>query len=293
MIKTPVSSKFKTAAWPRPGVEEYVFSVRSSGGQPLGEGIKEFDWSLEVDPRRGLVSAELFRSDADTPGQPIGLFRFAIDDQQLREFEELVIGSDLFGLHPAMSGHPGYTERVYTFVRSGRTSLQRINNSDEQTNAKVTQLRSKISSLLATSFDHPERAVRLSVEQHPGEFEVTITNIGIETVCFTDPRWLAAVGPEHQAAVMITEFPPYEPGGPPPELNWNAIPLERMSNNPKEEQLVVLASKGSWRGSVPWTKPAHGRYLAYFTWANYQGQPMVDKVYRIRGRADSPRLVIE
>jgi hypothetical protein len=135
--------------------------------------------------------------------------------------------------------------------------------------------------------------VELGISQRPTGFEVTITNVGIETVCFTDPRWLAAVDSLHRAAVMLTEFPDYKPGDPPPTLNWQTVPLEPMSHYPQDEQLAVLESKGVWKATVPWKRPASKRYLAYFTWANYQGEPTVNQIYRIRGRADSPRLVIE
>jgi hypothetical protein len=292
MIKIPVSSKIPTTPWPRSGVQEYTFSVRSSGGQPLGTDLKEFDWSLQVDSRRALVSVESFRSDADIADQPIGVFRFPIDDQQLREFQNLVTSSKLGELRPAMQGHPGYTERLYTFERPGQSIQQVINNSDEQTNVTIAPLRNKINSLLGTSFSHPERAVRLGIKQQPGGFEVTITNVGLEKVCFGDPRWLVAAGQLHRAVVMVTEFPNYNPGDL-PALNWEPISLEAMRPYPQNEPLVELESQGVWRATVAWKHPAGKRYLAYFTWANYQGEPIVKQVYRIRGRADSPRLTIE
>ena len=161
MIKIPVSSKISTAAWPRPGVPDFIFAVRSAGCQSLGSELEEFDWTLEVDSHRGLASMEYFRSDADIPGTPIGLFRYAIDDNQLRDFESLASGSKLDELHPAMKGHPGYTERLYTYVHAGRTIRVTINNSDEETNARIAPLRNRINALLSSSFKHPERAVKL------------------------------------------------------------------------------------------------------------------------------------
>ena len=299
MIKIPVSPKIAGAGWPRPGVREYMFTVRSSGGQALGTDLREFDWTLQVDSRRSLVSVESFRSDADIPGQPLGVFRFVIDDQQLRDFYTLVTGARLGQLQPMMTTHPGYTSRLYTLVEPPDSLVEkRVNNSDEGTNSTIAPFRTKINSLLAASFAHPERAVQLGLKhsrQPRGDvFEVTVTNIGIEKVCFADPRWVLPGGPLQQAVVMVTEFPQTKPGDAPPLLAWQGIPLEPMDPRPDREPLVTLDSGGTWKATTaPWTSAPGKRYLAYFTWANYVGAPMVDGVYRIRGRADSPRLVIE
>jgi hypothetical protein len=292
MIKIPVSSKISTAPWPRPGVPDYIFAVRSSGGQSLGIDLEEFDWRLEVDSHRGLVSVEYFRSDADIPGTPIGLFRYAIGDNQLSEFESLASGAKLGELHPAMKGHPGYTERLYTYVHAGRTIRVTINNSDEETNAAIAPLRNRINAMLSTSFQHPERAVRLGLERRGAGFEASIENIGIEKVCFSDPKWIAAAGVLHRSVIETAEFD-YKPGDPPPMLNWQSVALDHASEHSGHEPLVVLESHGVWKTGIPWKRPNGKRYLAFFTWANYQGQPAVDHVYRIRGRADSDRLVVE
>jgi len=292
MIKIPVSSKISTAAWPRPGVPDYIFAVRSSGGQSLGFDLEEFDWTLEVDSHRGLVSVEYFRSDADIPGTPIGLFRYAIDDNQLREFEGLASGAKLGERRPAMKAHPGYTERLYTYVHAGRTIRVTINNSDEETNAAIAPLRNRINAMLSASLKHPERAVKLGLRRQGAGFEATIENIGIEKVCFSDPKWIAAAGPLHQSVIETAEFD-YKPGDPPPMLNWQPVALDHASHYSEHEPLIVLDSHGVWKTEVPWKRPAAKRYVAFFTWANYQGQPEVDQVYRIRGRADSDRLVIE
>lgn len=292
MIKIPFSSTIPTPPWPRPGVEDFTFAVRSFGGELLGDDLKEFDWTLQIDSRRQRVSVQLFRSDADIPGQPIGLFRLSIDDQQLIEFANLVAASKLGDLHPAMQGHPGYTERLYTFVRPGQSIQKVINNSDEQTNNTIAPLRNMVNKLLGASFNHPERAIQLGIALQTDGFEVTITNIGREEVCFTDPRWLVASSPLHRAVVMVTDFPNYKPGES-PALNWVPIPLQPITPSQEHEPLVTLPSHEVWKTTVPWKKPADKRYLAYFTWANYQGAPTVKQVYRIRGRADSPRLTIE
>jgi hypothetical protein len=298
MIKIEPSSRNSGAPWPRPNVPEYTFSVRSYGGRSLGVDIHEFDWTLQVDSRRGLVAVESFRSDADIPGQPIGLFRFAMPDGELRDWYRLIEESKLMDLKPAMQKHPGYTQRQYTVMQPARDPVQVvINNSDEQTNARLAPLRNKINSTLSASFKHPERAVQLGLKHaRSGEadaFEVTITNIGTETVSFTDPRWIVPAGPLQQAGIMISEFPETPPGEP-PALSWNGIPLQALKSRPAKEALVTLQPGAVWQASsVGWKRTPGKRYLAYFTWANYAGSPLVAEIYRIRGRADSPRLVIE
>ena len=297
MIEIPVSPKIPAASWPRAGVPEYIFTVRSFGGQALGINLKEFDWTLQVDSRRSLLTVESFRSDADIPGQPIGLFRQVIDDQRLRDFEKLVTDSRLGELHPAMSTHPGYTERSYTMAEPQRPPIQvKINNSDEELNSRIAPLRSAINSMLATSFGHPERAVRLGITRSGmasgNVVELTITNHGIESVCFGDPRWLYSSGPLHRAALMVAEFPEIPPGES-PALAWKEVPLEPLNPQPENEPLVILKSGETWKTQMSWKPPSGKRYLAYFTWANYTGEPMARGTYRIRGRADSPRLVIQ
>jgi hypothetical protein len=299
MIRTPVSTRTATAAWPRAGAPDFTFTVHSHGGQALGIGITEFDWALQVESRRGLVSVESFRSDADLPGEPIGVFRYSIDDHKLREFQELAAASGLGQLRPAMAGHPGYTERSYTFVQPPQAAVRElINNSDEATNARIAPLRNRINSMMAASFAHPERAARVGLRHSrlpAGDtFEITVTNIGIEKVCFADPRSVPATGPLQRAAVMVAEFAPTPAGAAPPFLDWQAVPLEPLQAAPSAQALVVLDRGAEWTATVPrWKRLAGRRYLAYFTLANYAGEAMVDGVYRIRGRADSRRLVIE
>ena len=110
MIDVPVSEKTETARWPRAGVPDYVFTVRSAGGQSLGNGVREYDWRMEVDSRKGLLSVESFRADGNQPGQPIGVFRQLLSDDELREIHRLAEGARLGVGRPPMTTHPGYTE---------------------------------------------------------------------------------------------------------------------------------------------------------------------------------------
>ncbi|HEX3879802.1 MAG TPA: hypothetical protein VHW24_22625 [Bryobacteraceae bacterium] len=291
MIKIPVSSQLPVPPWPRLGVDDYTFAVRSFGGQALGIDLKEFDWSLQVDSRAALVSVELSRSDADMPGTPIGLFRYPIADAQLHEFEALIADAKLGDIRPAMQGHPGYTERIYTFTKDGRSTHATINNSDEATNNTIAPLRTRINQMLGASFTKPERAVKAGITRSSDGFEISIENIGIEKVCFSDPRWIATDGPLHRATVLVSAFPETKPGDPPLVLDWHPVPLETLPHPPEHEPLITLDPHGVWKADVRWKFPGN-RSLAFFTWANYKGQPMVDHVYRIRGRLDSPRLTV-
>ena len=76
-------------------------------------------------------------------------------------------------------------------------------------------------------------------------------------------------------------------------LNWQPVALDHVKQYSEHEPLIVLESHEVWKTEVPWKQPDGKRYLGFFTSANYQGQPEVEHVYRIRGRADSDRLVIE
>jgi hypothetical protein len=298
MIKIPVSSKLSVAPWPRTGAPDYTFTVHSHGGPEQGSGVSVFDWTLHVDSRRALVSVESFRYDADLSAQPIGVFRSSMDDQHLGEFYKMLMDSKLFELHPSMKGHPGYTQRDYTLVEPQKgQSKQVINDSDEDTNTAIQPLPQKISEMLFATFEHPERAARLGIKQSRellGDvFEVTVTNVGIEKIGLTDPRWVPPAGPLQQAVVMIAEAPVHIPGESEP-LEWKKIHLKPIEPRPSKEPWITLEPGGIWKGitAPPWKMVPGKRYLAYFILANFAGEPMVDGVYRIRGRAESNRLVI-
>jgi len=298
MIQIPVSSKTATSAWPRSIDVDYEFAVRSHGGPNLGSGVSEFDWTLQVESRLGLVSVEYFRSDADVPGTPIGLFRYPLSDPELREFRNALTTSRLFELQPAMAGHPGYTQKDYVLAEPSKEPLrQLINNSDEALNAKLAPLPQKLNSMLGVSFKHPERAIALAIAEQHGpagdSFEVRFTNVGRDSVCFGDPAWLVPSGPLHEASVIYAEFPPEQPGDQSP-LRWQNLRLRPMASRPPREPLVTLDSAQSrtWQSeSVQFERGK--RYLAYFRWANYDGDATVNGVYRVRGRADSERVVIQ
>jgi hypothetical protein len=298
MIAVPVSPKVSTAAWPRPGVPDFAFVVHSSGGRALGTGLRENDWTLQIESRSSLVSLEYFRSDADIPGTPIGLFRTPVDDQALRDFYAVVTTSKLFGPLASMAGHPGATQSVYTLVEPSKdVREQTINNSDELNQLVIAPVLAKTRAMLSESFSHPERAVRLGLERTKlpdGEaFLVSIRNIGVDAICFTDPRWIMGTGPLDRSVVMITEFAGQKPGEP-VRLDWKDYPLAPLAPRPAKEALVTLAPGATWQApSQVWRRKPGKQYLAQFTWAAFGGDPLVNGVYRVRGRADSPRLLIE
>jgi hypothetical protein len=298
MISIPASPKVSTAAWPRPGVPDYAFAVHSYGGRPLGVGVSEYDWTLQVEARSALVSLEYFRSDADIPGTPIGLFRGRIDDQVLRDFHTVVTTSKLFGPLASMARHTGYTQSTYTLLEPAQEPRQQtINNSDEVNQAVIAPVLAKTRAMLSESFSHPERAVLLGLERTrvaEGEaFVVSIRNIGVEPICITDPRWIVAAGPFERSVVMVTEFAGQKPGEP-VRLEWKDHPLKSLTPRPAQEVLITLEPGATWQAhSVVWKRAPGKQYLAQFTWARYAGEPLVNGVYRIRGRAESPRILIE
>lgn len=94
----------------------------------------------------------------------------------------------------------------------------------------------------------------------------------------------------HRAVLMISEFPEQIPSESEP-LDWKVVPLEALPAGSPKEPWVTLQPGAVWTtNTVPWSGAVGKRYLAYFSWANYVGEPMLDGVYRIRGRTDSPRM---
>lgn len=297
-ISIPASPKVPAASWPRPNVPDYAFVLHSYGGRPLGVGVSEYDWTLQVEARSALVSLEYFRSDADIPGTPIGLFRGHIDDQALRDFHTMVTTSKLFGPLASMAQHMGYTQSTFTLLEPAREPRQQtINDSDELNHAAIAPVPAKTDAMLSESFSHPERAVLLGLERTrvaEGEaFLVSIRNIGVDTICFTDPRWIVATGPFERSVVMVTEFAGQKPGEY-VRLDWKDHPLRPLAPRPVQEPRVTLEPGATWQAeSAVWKRVSGKQYLAQFTWASYAGEPLVNGVYRIRGRADSPRILIE
>jgi hypothetical protein len=298
MIKVPVSSKVVVATWPRAGVPDYTFSVRSHGGPQLGADLQEFDWRLQVESRKALVSVEYFRSDADVPNQPIGLFRAPIDDAQLAELRKMIGDVKLFERSVQMKGHPGYTQKHYRFAESPHAAVEQVvNNSDHETAQAITPVPETTNRMLGTTLAHPERALRLGIartrEAAGDVFEVTATNIGVEKICFTDPRWILPTGPLQQSVVQIAESPGNIPGQS-VSYEWKPIALPPLAPRPPKEPLVTLDPGGVWKArTAPHKIDPSKRYIAYFTWAHFPGEPTVDGVYRIRGRTDSARLIIK
>lgn len=298
LIQVKPSASFPKATWPREGVPDFVFVAHSHGGARAGVGVEEFDWKLEVDARAAAVVVESFRSDGDMPGHPLGLFRFSADDSLLRTVHQLAKQANLRQIAPAMKTHPAYTEtRYYLQTADAATEDITINNGDHESMAGLATLNAQVTRLLAKAFEHPERAIRLSLEHraNPGRtaWEVKITNIGVEPVVIGDPRAIKSAGPLHQAVVMMTEFPATRPSDPPPLLNWREVPLEPLPSRPASEPLVTLKPGEVFQVGAPWDRPAKVRYLAYALLSNYQGDSSVGGVYRIRGRTQSNRVTLE
>lgn len=296
MIAIPVSPKISTPSWPRPGVPDYAFVVRSRGPE-IGGGVGYDDSTLQIESRSALVSFEYFGSEFDVPGTPIGIFRTHIDDQALRDFYAVVTRSKLFGTLASMARHPGLTQSEYTLIEPAKESHQTINDSDDQNRVVIAPVLDKTQAMFSESFAHPERAVVLGLEraQLPdGDvFVVSMKNVGVDTICFTDPRWIPATATHDCSVVMVTEYAGEKPGEP-PRLDWKHHRLEPLASRPAQELLVTLAPGATWQAkSVVWKRTPGKQYLAHFTWASYAGDPLVNGVYRIRGRADSPRMVIE
>ena len=295
MIEVAVSERTALPPWPRAGVPEYLFSVRSWGGPSPGNGVHEFDWTLEVDSRRGLVSVESFRSDDDESGQPLGVFRRLMSDEELRGFRDTLTRARLGDARRPWKVHPAYTQRIYRLQQPGTPEISLlINNAEHASNEEIVELRHAIMHLLSDCLEHPERSVRLDFALADEGFVVTITNHGIEKVCFTDPRWIVPEGRMRQAVVRMTELPVEKPGSPPPSLAWMDSALAPLERRPIEEPLVTMAPGATLRLRAPLVgRDRRKRYVAYFSWASSGGEAMVNGAYRIRGKADSNRLVME
>jgi hypothetical protein len=242
-----------------------------------------------------LVSVETFRSDDDECGQPLGVFRRLMRDEELRGFWEVVMRARLGDARRPLREHPAYTQRIYRLQQPGKPAVELvINNAERESNEEILELRHAVMYLLSDCLEHPERSVKVDFAAAGDGFLITITNHGLEKVCFTDPRWIVAEGRMRQAVVRMTELPVPKPGAPPAWLAWMDSGLEPMERRTVEEPLVTMAPGATLRLRAPLVgRDRRKRYVAYFSWANYGGEAMVNGAYRIRGKADSNRLVME
>jgi hypothetical protein len=297
MPSLPPSPKLPRASWPR-AVPEYVFSVRSHGGRPIGTDLDEFDWTLEVNSRLALLTLEYHRSDADIAGTPVGLFRKILPDDELKEFRKAVLAARLDRIDPSMTTHPGYTASLYRYTEADRAPIQvLLNNSNARVNAEIAPLATLLNGMLAGALQSPERAVRAFIEHKRdagGEhLVVSVRNIGTEKVCLQDPLGVTARDPLHQAVIHRTVFVPPPPGDPGSDLDWHDVPLETPARAPQVPPAVVTLEPGeAWSHAVPLAREASRQYLAYFTLANGEGPATVRDAYCIRGRVDSNRVLI-
>jgi hypothetical protein len=264
-------------------VPDYVFSVRSAGGDLLGNGVFAFDWTLEVDSRRGLLTLETFRDDGDTPGAAVGVFRKPMTDGELQEFYAVAGAARLGERRTAMEQHPARTESRYRFREAGRAEIGLVvNHADRGMNREIAPLRYRIYELYAAAKEHPERAVAMGLEWEGGAFAVEVRNIGKEKVCFADPRRHAVI----RMAELTDESSEM--------LRWEERGWAGRGIRAIEEELVTMAPGAVWKARVEGgTRGAGKRYVAYCVWANYAGEAMAGGAYRIRGQVVSPRIVVD
>lgn len=297
MSTVPASSKLPRAAWPR-AIPEFTFSVRSHGGRPIGPGLEEFDWTLEVSSRSALASLEYHRSDADMPGTPIGIFRRALSDDELKSLRQKVLAARLDSIDATLQGHPGYTESAYRYAEANHPTLQVvINNSHHRALSEIADLAGAVNALMAALLaEGAERAVRAHLEHvatAPVEqLVISIQNVGIEPVCLQDPRSVVADGPLHQAQVQMTDFVMPPPGTPASNLQWRALAIVPAPQAASPPPLVVLAPGETWTHAMALERDPTHQYLAYFTLANGAAPRTRHDAYCIRGRVDSNRVLI-
>jgi hypothetical protein len=287
---------FPPMPWPREGVPEFNFNVRSYGGPLLGTDIREFDWSLEVDARSAMITAETFRSDGDYPGHPLGVFRFRAPDEELAAFHKLIVDAKLGQLELKQKTHPGQTQSKYTIWDQGTITQKIVNNADRDATATFRPLINEINKRLGQALTQPQAALKLvltRVKDPAGErFEVAYTNIGTEKISIVDPRSIAATNYRY-AVVRVSPFKE-PPKGEPPYFSWTDLPLLPLDPKPKDEPFLIIepgqaatARTAVWKPGVPGLK-----HMAYAAWSDFPGQPSYEGTYRVRGRTQSERIEI-
>lgn len=284
----------KPIVWPRAGAPEFTFEYKSQGGPFFGIDIAERDWTLTIDSRRAECVVDRHRSDAETPGEPIGLFRFELTDDELIALQKLVENSKLPALKPASKGNPGSSlQTIDWWSPSGRNTV-RFDSTDRVLSGQIWPLMEKVFELLSRALQHPQAAIRVetSLTQSPAgpRLSLRLLNVGTARLCLNDPR-IGLDAPQRMALVRVALKPVQKPGFTPTRPQWVDLNLTREKYNPKDPApALTFLDPGSALevGPIPWPSAPRGvPHLIHGFWSDYGRENDTKGTYQVRGAATS------
>lgn len=288
----------KPIRWPRAGAAEFTFDYTSTGGPYLGPGVQERSWTVTVDSRRAECVLDRHRSDAETPGEPIGLFRFEMTDDDLRALQATIRGAGLGALEPKPGkGNPGSSLQTIDWWSpentdpGGRTTVS-FDSTDRRLSGSIWPLMERVFALLAKGLESPESAVCVEAGLKPGiggqGLTMRLVNVGTAKACVNDPR-VGVGSPDRFAVVRVAAKPATQKGVTPTAPRWTDVRIPASDEKGRPATVVLGPGEALDLGSVPWPSalPKGSAYLMHGAWSDYTGDREMDGVYRVRGAATS------
>ncbi len=273
-----------------------VFSLEysSSGQRLLGENLQKYSSVLRLNNEDSMAFLEKHRSQSDQPGEPIGTFQAKIADDFLATILEEIKTTDLDNLPPRTGEGPGSTIITLKFHQGAHKVEQVFSTGDMEILETVHDLLESLGTVSAQLSQYPLASLKATLkpeEQPPRHFVMTLTNIGQEEICFSDPHAIQSDDADYRVGVQVAALPEEKPGVTSPPLEWTFVPLAAPQGG-ASPALVVLKPGSSFDARTEtWPGWRSGiRFIALGVYSDYTGPPEVDGVYRIRGAAFSDAL---
>jgi hypothetical protein len=269
--------------------QAYKLEYSSYGGPEMSAGVHQREWSLKLDSADGSALLEKRRSDADMPGEPVGIFRAQLPPEKFWALFQLAQRVRLPELTPRGGGGLGSSVLTLTLEQGSTRVEKAFSSGDIAALDQLDPLIEELNRILGAMNNSPVAAIRAMVAYAPRErrFDFTVANIGTEAVCIGDPRFIAPGDPMQFAAVRVAEFPEERPGYTAPPLQWVQIPLAK----PVQASGVPIVIRAGEKFTAPtavWTAARPGvRYIAQAVLSDYSGPRETPGCYRIRGAAFS------
>jgi hypothetical protein len=273
-------------------VAGYKMEYSAYSGRELGVGVHEREWKLKLDSSEGTVQLEKHRSDADQAGEPVGLFQSQLPAETFVRLRQLAAQVRLAELPPPSGGGLGVA--LFTIkIEQGTARLEKpFTGRDMAAMQRLRPLLDELNRIYSAMNNSPVAAVRAVVVFKPREyrFEWELVNIGRESVCVGDPRFILKTDPKQGAYVRVAEFPEERPGFTSPPLVWEQVrlaPAVQVSGFP----LTLKAGEKLALSTVGWPGARAGvRYIAQAVWLDYSGMREGPGCYRVRGAAFSESI---
>jgi len=281
-----------------PGVvagEPLVIEYSKVGGVSLGQDLHVRQSRLRMNSGDGWAVLEKHRSEADTPGAPIGTFGSQLPPEAFTRVLELARKTKLAELPPPTSADFSTTLMTITLERGSAKLTKQLSSGDIPLILQIQELLAELGRLSAALENSPVAALRTSVSwaSREGAFVLTLTNIGTQNVCFGDPRLLRQDEPDHWAGVRVAEFPPERPGVTAPPLQWVRLLLAPPRQPPAAARIFLKPGERFSAPTLVWRPARRGvRHLAQGVWADYTGPREAEGCYQIRGAAFSEGLEV-